>query len=196
MPEQFALEQVGGNRAAIDRHERMSGAAGQLVDVARDHFLAGAGLAEDQHVGIERRDLLDQPVNGPHRPRVAAGAEAVGSRLRRMAVAHVLRLVQDCGQPALLDGKVEVQPGDVAARFGNLGKAVARQKNHRQGLRHGAQARDQLRALRGDGLGADDERQPIVGAFGFSSEFGQIMKTNGLQVEKSKQRLELARLRV
>ncbi len=166
------------------------------MDVTRDHFLAGSGLAEHQDIGIERRDLLDQPVDGPHRTGVAAGTEAVSSRLRRMAIAHVLRLVQDCGQPALLDWKVEVQPGDVAARFGYFGKAIARQKNHRQGLGHGAQALDQRRAVRGDGLGADDERQPIVSALGFSSQFSQVMETNGLQVEKSKQRLELTRLRV
>jgi hypothetical protein len=29
--------------------------------MARHHFLAGAGLTENQHVGIERRDLLDEP---------------------------------------------------------------------------------------------------------------------------------------
>ena len=49
MAEQFAFQEVGGNRAAIHRHERVPGPARQFVNVARHHFLAGAGLAEYQH---------------------------------------------------------------------------------------------------------------------------------------------------
>ena len=64
--EQLALEQVRGDGAAVHRHERMRGAARQLVNVARDHFLAGAGLAQDQHIGVKRRDLFDQAVDGAH----------------------------------------------------------------------------------------------------------------------------------
>ena len=66
------------------------------MDVARDHFLAGAGLAQNQHTGIERRDLLDQAMHRTHHARSSAWPKAVGARLRRMSVAHVLRLIQDC----------------------------------------------------------------------------------------------------
>ena len=64
--EQLAFQKIGGNRAAIDRHERMPGAPGQFMDVAGDHFLAGSRLAENQHIGIEGSDLLDQAMHGAH----------------------------------------------------------------------------------------------------------------------------------
>ena len=93
--EEFALEQIRRDRPAIDRHERVRGALRELVDVARDQFLARAGLAEQQHVAVERGDLADQSMNrrssacgrptgqkprqryerrtGARRPRTAAG---------------------------------------------------------------------------------------------------------------------------
>ena len=75
--EQFAFQQVRGNGAAIHRHERMAGTAGQLVNVARHHLLARAGLAEDEHVGVVRRDLLDQPMDRTHGAGGAARPEAM-----------------------------------------------------------------------------------------------------------------------
>ncbi len=65
------------------------------MDVARDHLFAGARLAENQHVGIVGSDLLDQAVNRAHGRRLTARPEPEGARLRGMAVAHVLRLVED-----------------------------------------------------------------------------------------------------
>ena len=58
--EQLALEQVGGDRAAVDRHERALAARTEIMDGARDDFLAGAGLAEDEHVGVEGGHLADE----------------------------------------------------------------------------------------------------------------------------------------
>ena len=187
--EQLALEQIRGDRAAIDRHERMARAAGQLVDMARDHLLAGAGLAEDQHVGVEGRHLLDQPMNGAHGARGAARPEAVGARLRRVAVAHVLGLVEHRRQAALLDRELQVQPGEISAGLGDLRQSVAREIDHRQRLRQRPQARDQLRALLRDGLCPDDQRQPVVSTFGLTAELGQIVKTDRLEVQKLEQGL-------
>ena len=43
MTEQDGFDQVFRDRAAIDRHERLSGPAGGALDAARDDFLADAG---------------------------------------------------------------------------------------------------------------------------------------------------------
>ncbi len=189
--EQFALQQIRRNGAAIDGHEGMAGATRQLVDVARDHFLARAGFAEDQHIGIERGHLFDQPMHRAHGGRIAARAETVSARLRRMTVAHVLRLVQHRGQPSLLDRQFQMQPGQIAAALGDLRKTVARQIDHGQRLRHGAQLRHQFPAFGFDGFGADDQRQPIVRTVGFAAELGQIVEADRLKVQKSEQGLEL-----
>ena len=170
MTEQLALQQVRRDGAAIDRHEGVAGAARQLMHMARDHLLAGAGLAQDEHVGVERRHLLDEPVNGPHRTGSAARPEAVRPGLRRVAVAHVLRLVEHRRQAPLLHRELQMQPRKVATALGNLRQAVAREVNDRQRLRQRAQARDELGTFPRDGLGADDQRQPVVGAFGLAAE--------------------------
>ena len=47
--EQLALQQRLGNGRAIDGDERLVGAVAVLVDGAGDQFLAGAGLAADEH---------------------------------------------------------------------------------------------------------------------------------------------------
>ena len=78
MAEQLAFQKIRGNGAAIHRHERMSRPARQLVNVARHHFLAGAGLAQDQHIGIEGSDLLDEPMHRAHGARGAARTKAMG----------------------------------------------------------------------------------------------------------------------
>jgi hypothetical protein len=54
--EQRGLEHVVGDRRTVDRDERLAGAMRLLVDVARQHFLAGTGLAGNQHRGVAARD--------------------------------------------------------------------------------------------------------------------------------------------
>ena len=63
MPEQLGFEQGLGGRAKVDGDHRVPASARQAVDFARDDFLAGAVLAQDQYVGVGRRGALDQ---GPH----------------------------------------------------------------------------------------------------------------------------------
>ena len=60
---QLAFKQIRWNGAAIDRHERLVRTWRQLMDVARRHLLAGPGLPQDQHAGIESRDLVHQALN-------------------------------------------------------------------------------------------------------------------------------------
>ena len=53
--EEFRFHQVLGNGAAVDGDKRLVFAAAVLVDGARQQFLAGAGLAADEHRGIALR---------------------------------------------------------------------------------------------------------------------------------------------
>ena len=46
--EQLALEHVAGDRGAVEGHERPVGAIGRAMDHAREHLLAGAGLAGEE----------------------------------------------------------------------------------------------------------------------------------------------------
>jgi hypothetical protein len=65
--EQLGFQQVFRDRRAVQGDERPSGAARFAVDVAGQHFLAGAGLAADQHRGIGAGDLLGAVHGGLHR---------------------------------------------------------------------------------------------------------------------------------
>ncbi|MNN43615.1 hypothetical protein D3C81_1578610 [compost metagenome] len=47
--EQFRLDQPFGDGRAVDRHERLVGPRAGLVQGACDDFLAGTGLAQQQH---------------------------------------------------------------------------------------------------------------------------------------------------
>ena len=60
MAEQFGFQQMLGDRRAIDADERLLGAIGAGMDVARHHLLAGAGFAGDHDGGVGAGDLLRQ----------------------------------------------------------------------------------------------------------------------------------------
>ena len=71
VPEQLALEQPGRNRRTVDLDERPLTALAQIVQRTRDQFLAGAGLAEDEHRRVGRRHRLDLMEDALQRRRVA-----------------------------------------------------------------------------------------------------------------------------
>ena len=60
MAEQFGLQEVLGDRGAIDGDERLLGALRARMNIARQHFLAGAAFAGDQHRGVRAGDLLGE----------------------------------------------------------------------------------------------------------------------------------------
>src|SRR5260370_11943328 len=64
VPEEFALEQPGWNRSAVELHEGVCASAAEIMDGARDQFLAGAGLAVNQHRGTGWRNGLDLAEDG------------------------------------------------------------------------------------------------------------------------------------
>ena len=67
VPEQLVLENLLGQRGAVEREERALGAIALVVQRARDELLAGAALAEDQHARGGRRDGLDHLIDRAHR---------------------------------------------------------------------------------------------------------------------------------
>src|SRR5579862_4680334 len=89
-----------------------------------------------------------------------------------------------------------MQPRKISAGFGDLRQSVARQVDDGKWLGHGAQSRDQLRTLLGDGLGAHDEGEPIVRTFGSAAQLRQIVKTTGLEVQELEHGYQSSRLRV
>ena len=69
--EQLALDQRLGERGAVDGDARTLRAARRAVDRARDHLLAGAGLAAEQDRRVARADALDE-LDARARPRRSA----------------------------------------------------------------------------------------------------------------------------
>ena len=65
----FRLDQVLGNRRAVERHELFSPAG--IVQRAGDFFLADAGFAEDEHVHIRRADFFHGLPQGAQRSGIA-----------------------------------------------------------------------------------------------------------------------------
>ena len=58
--EQLAFQQFGRDRRGVERDERLCGARRFAVQRARDQFLAGAGLAGDQHRQRRLREAADR----------------------------------------------------------------------------------------------------------------------------------------
>ena len=83
MPEQFGFKEVLRDRGAIDRYKRRACAIRFRVDETREHLLAGAGLAGDQHRSVARRNLLGKLHDMRHRV---------------VAIDEVAMVVGDCGQ--------------------------------------------------------------------------------------------------
>ena len=66
-PNSSDSSRFSGDRRAVDRDERLARAVRAGVDVARQHLLAGAGFAGDQHGGVGGRDLLGELDHLRHR---------------------------------------------------------------------------------------------------------------------------------
>ncbi|OKO20268.1 hypothetical protein AM484_002319 [Pseudomonas aeruginosa] len=88
--EQFAFQQFRRDRPAVHRDEGPLAALGMVMQVARHHFLAGAGLAEDQHAGIGIGDLLHHLPHLLDRP---AGADQAAEQVRLAGAAALAGLV-------------------------------------------------------------------------------------------------------
>src|SRR3546814_12921100 len=61
MPEEFGFDEVGGDRAAIDRRKSLARPDAFVVDGAGDEFLARARGAAEHHRCVRPRDAADHP---------------------------------------------------------------------------------------------------------------------------------------
>ena len=96
MAEQAALDQLVRDGGQVDRHERRGLPIAVLVDVAREHLLAGTALAGDEHGDGLGGELLRRLRQHAHRLRAAEN--------HRLAIAARLLLAQ----PRQLAGRLEL----------------------------------------------------------------------------------------
>ena len=136
---QLALEQLLGDRAAVELDERSAGARAVTVEVARHQLLAGAGLAEDQH---GRRAAL-AALSSRWSARLSARASPMMRLLAQRAGAQVLDLALEPGvleRPREHDAQVfevgrlehEVVGAELRRLHRVLDRAVAGEHDHRQ----------------------------------------------------------------
>ena len=122
MPEELTFEQAGGHRRTIQRDEGVRPARTEVVNRARNEFLARAGLAAEEHGrlggrhGLDRGEDAAQRRTVPHDRREAAVAAELVGRIRGLVGRRVRawRQLAAAGN-RLLDGVEQVV---VAARFG------------------------------------------------------------------------------
>src|SRR5690606_36802979 len=99
--EEFALQQLGRDRAAIDRHE-VTGAPAHAVDGPRGEFLAGAGFTFDQYGGGRRGHTSDHAANLVHGRRLPDHA-IHGVELLDLTTQHIVLALQLMLREAALD---------------------------------------------------------------------------------------------
>ena len=89
MAKHLAFEQIFRNGGAVHGHPRLVPAGGVTVDRARNHLLARAGFAIDQHGCRRGRDLLDGVAHRHHGGRM--GDQTIKTRLNRCCLTRVHR---------------------------------------------------------------------------------------------------------
>ncbi len=88
--EELALEQLGGQRGAVDLDEGLAAPFGALVERLRHELFAGSAFAANQHRNIGPRDLLDRLPERPHLGVVSADHLEVALKLDPAAqIAHL-----------------------------------------------------------------------------------------------------------
>ena len=89
---QFALEQSGRNRGAVQRDKRQIPARTDTVNRPRHQLFAGAGFTENQHGGVSRGDYFEQLF---HPVESGAGSHHLFKHLLALhqILAHTLRRV-------------------------------------------------------------------------------------------------------
>ena len=156
MAEKLRLDHGLGESRAVERDEGRIGARRQVVQGARHHLLAGAGLADDHHRGIgagEMADLLAQADHG------GGFADEAGRQAAHVAEPAAERAVFQ-HQPAMAGGAADHRRQHVRIEglFDEVGGALAH-RLHRH--RHVAMAGHQdHRQVRVDLLDPPQQLQP------------------------------------
>src|SRR5690606_11999683 len=66
VPEELALDEGGGDGAAVADDQRAGGARAPAYDLHRERLVARAAVALDEQFGLAARDALEQPEHAPH----------------------------------------------------------------------------------------------------------------------------------
>jgi hypothetical protein len=138
--EQFAFQQLGRDRPAVDRHERRLAALGVVMQVARNHFLAGARLTEDQHAGVGIGHLLHHLAHVLDGPAGAdEAAEQIGLAVTTALTGLVVHLAIDLGtvqgieQLAVAGRHFQGRKHSAALVFRQVGgRIIAHQQNRKE----------------------------------------------------------------
>src|SRR5712692_6682202 len=135
--EELRLDEIPGQRRAVDLDPRPLAARAALVQRVRDQLLAGAALADDQHVGVGLGDRRHRLHHAPHPGRLPEDL-AVGDLLDEPA-AEVGVLG---GEPAMLEGVLDEaeQLVGIERLLEDVERAGALRRLHR--LAHRAVGRD------------------------------------------------------
>lgn len=94
--EEFGLDQLVRDRGAVQRHERTFAARPLVVQRTREHLLADAGLAQQQHGDLARRRGLEQGVGGGEAgelPIMSAGSVSLPAIVDRNCTTWVCRSI-------------------------------------------------------------------------------------------------------
>ncbi len=150
--EQLAFQQLRIDGRAADRHEGKLATAGMVVQVARHHFLAAAGLAEQQHADLGAGDLLHLLAYLLDRPAGAdQAAEQVGLALLTALAGGVEGLLVDLGavqgveQLVVARRHVETRQHAAAQLLRPVGAALLAEQQQRQVIHPGAELLEQAR---------------------------------------------------
>src|ERR1035437_6764232 len=108
MAEEFALEQLFGNRGAIDRKKRLLATVAVMINRAGDEFLAGAAFTGDERGGVAGGHLTDELENLLHRLTATDDAEFVILGFEQRLIRHDLLHVV-CGLERVGDDFLELQ---------------------------------------------------------------------------------------
>ena len=130
VPEEFALDQLGGDRSAVDGDERARRAGSAAVDTARDDFLAAAGFPMDVHGGLTACELVDLRAQFAHRLRVADQFATAGIAWRRPQLQGGIDQIAQLFERHRLADKVE--GARLEGANGAVHIAVGRNHGHRQ----------------------------------------------------------------
>ncbi|SAL86764.1 hypothetical protein AWB68_08143 [Caballeronia choica] len=153
--EQLRLQQMGGNRTAIDRDERLAAPHRLFVNRHRGQFLAGARFARDEHRRVGHRDLADRAEQREHRvaraDHLALGAASAPIfRLRIVQRHHAIRMADGVHnaiargrQRDVVEAKITNQPAQVRLHdlVGMTGRDPADRRDRQHRLDRGQVAR-------------------------------------------------------
>src|SRR5439155_732647 len=170
--EELALQEVGRDGGAVERHEEAVAPRAQAVDRARHQLLAGPRLAGQQHGAAGGTDAADEVVDGLHRSR--APDQALERRrllhpLPQVAIlgavlAHLERLADDQLDRLEVEGLEDVVEGAELHRVDRrLHRSEGGQQDHRYVGVQLAQLGEQLEAGHARHLEVGEDEVDLLG---------------------------------